>query len=62
MWNNKLIYKIKITNSNDENKIIILKQTKNHHSDQFSSVAQSCPILCDPMDCNMPVFPILLQL
>ena len=22
---------------------------------QFSSVAQSCPTLCDPMDCSMPV-------
>ena len=25
---------------------------------QFSSVAQSCPTLCDPMDCRMPGFPI----
>ena len=24
------------------------------HSVQFSSVAQSCPTLCDPMDCSMP--------
>ena len=24
---------------------------------QFSSVAQSCPTLCDPMDCSMPDFP-----
>ena len=23
---------------------------------QFSSVAQSCPTLCDPIDCSMPVF------
>ena len=23
---------------------------------QFSSVAQSCPALCDPMDCSMPGF------
>ena len=23
----------------------------------FSSVAQSCPTLCDPMDCSMPGFP-----
>ena len=28
----------------------------------FSSVAQSCPTLCDPMDCSMPGFPILHQL
>ena len=26
---------------------------------QFSSVAQSCPTLCDPMDCSTPDFPVL---
>ena len=25
---------------------------------QFSSVTQSCPTLCDPMDCSMPSFPV----
>ena len=25
---------------------------------QFSSVAQSCPILCNPMDCSMPGIPV----
>ena len=25
-----------------------------NHTVQFSSVTQSCPILCDPMDCSMP--------
>ena len=25
---------------------------------QFNSVAQSCPTLCDPMDCSMPGFPV----
>ena len=29
---------------------------------RFSSVAQSCPTLCDPMDCSMPVFPVHHQL
>ena len=24
----------------------------------FSSVAQSCPILCDPMDCSTPGLPV----
>ena len=24
----------------------------------FSSVAQSCPILCNPMDCSMPGLPV----
>ena len=28
----------------------------------FSSVAQSCPTLCDPMDCIMPGFPVHQQL
>ena len=28
---------------------------------QFSSVAQSCPTLCDPMDCSMPGFPVHQQ-
>ena len=27
-----------------------------HYSVQFSSVAQSCPILCDPVDCSVPDF------
>ena len=29
---------------------------------QFSSVAHSCPNLCDPMDCSMPGFPVHHQL
>ena len=29
---------------------------------QFSSVAQSCPTLCDPMDCCRPGFPVHHQL
>ena len=28
----------------------------------FSSVAQSCLTLCDPMDCSMPGFPVYHQL
>ena len=28
----------------------------------FSSVAQSCPTLCNPIDCNMPGFPVHQQL
>ena len=28
----------------------------------FSSVAQSCPTLCDPMDCSMPGLPAYHQL
>ena len=29
---------------------------------QFSSVVQSCPTLCNPMDCSMPGFPVHHQL
>ena len=29
---------------------------------QFSSVTQACPILCDPMDCSAPGFPVHHQL
>ena len=29
---------------------------------QFSSVAQSCPTLCNPMDCSLPGFPVHHQL
>ena len=29
---------------------------------QFISVAQSCPTLCDPVDCSMPGYPVYHQL
>ena len=29
-----------------------------HSSVQFSSIAQSCPTLCDPMNHSMPGFPV----
>ena len=29
---------------------------------QFSSDAQSCPTLCDPMNCSTPGFPVHHQL
>ena len=41
----------------------IIPQTLNAtYSLQFSLVAQSSPILCDPMDCSTPGFPVLHQL
>ena len=36
--------------------------TKCWHWVQFSSVAQSCPTLCDPKDCGTPGFPVHHQL
>ena len=32
------------------------------HTSKFSSVAQSCPTLCHPMDCSMPGLPVHHQL
>ena len=32
------------------------------YSVQFSSVTQSCPTLCNPMDCSMPGLPVHHQL
>ena len=32
------------------------------HSVQFSSVVQSCPTLCNPMNCSMPGLPVHHQL
>ena len=36
--------------------------SQHHVSVQFSSVAQSCPTLCDPMNHSMPGFPVHHQL
>ena len=36
--------------------------TTTHFSVQFSSVAQSCSTLCNPMDCRMPGLPVHCQL
>ena len=33
-----------------------------HLNYQFSSAAQSCPTVCNPMDCSMPGFPVHHQL
>ena len=40
----------------------ILASPLHRGSVQFSSVAQSCPTLCDPMDCRTPGFPVHHQL
>ena len=38
------------------------RSTASCHVGQFSSVAQSCPTLCNPMYCSMPGFPVHHQL
>ena len=41
----------------------IFKNVPNHYSSvQFSSVTQSCPNLCNPMDCSTPGFSVLQYL
>ena len=38
-------------------------KTENYNSSvQFSSVTQSCPTLCDPVNCSMPGLPVYHQL
>ena len=34
------------------------RPTSHYYHIQFSSVAQSCPTLCDPMNCSMPGLPV----
>ena len=38
------------------------QKKKTKETVQFSSVAQLCPTLCDPMDCSTPGFPVHHQL
>ena len=40
----------------------MLRIQKPQFTNVFSSVAQSCPILCDPMVCSTPGFPVHHQL
>ena len=39
-----------------------MRTTQENVSVQFSSGAQSCPTLCDPMDCSTPGLPVHHQL
>ena len=41
---------------------ICVPTVHNAYSVQFSSVAQSCPTLCDPMNCSTPGLPVHHQL
>ena len=46
----------------EHNKKFKPKSTVKRSSVQFSSAAQSCPTLCDPMDCSMPGLPVYHKL
>ena len=48
-------------------KVMLVRQKLNKHNKsnsqaQFSSVTQSCPTLCDPMDHSTPGLPVHHQL
>ena len=42
--------------------VIFLHTGLRFQLDQFSSVAQSCPMICDPVDCSTPGIPVHHQL
>ena len=47
----------------EQTKYPLMDKEKNYiHVYQFSSVTQSCPTLCDPMDSSTPGFPVHHQL
>ena len=62
MWQ-KSAYRLNKGNGVDPcNKMWLLSYCLDKKSVQYSSVAQSCPTLCDPMDFSMPGFPVHHQL
>ena len=38
--------------------VVCICQSQSSNLRYISSVTQSCPTLCDPMDCSMPGFPV----
>ena len=46
----------------DVESLVLATKLPNYFSSQFSSVAQSCPTLCDPMNCSTPGLPVHHQL
>ena len=47
---------------NKEDVVCVHTHTYTQWNIQFSSVAQACLTLCDPMDCSMPGLPVYHQL
>ena len=65
MWNlktytNELIYKAETHRHRKQT--YGYQRGKGRGVVQFSPVAQSCPTLCDPMDCSTPGLPVCHQL
>ena len=59
-WNENGSYTSAVFLPKTQNPSIIMKELS--HSVQFSSVAQSCPTLCDLMNCSTPGLPVHHQL
>ena len=57
-WSGTLTPLLLMTSSKEP---LVLRQLQ-FSSVQFSSVTQSCPTLCNPMDCSMPGLPVHHQL
>ena len=58
-YNNTVVYKI---NTQKPIPFLYSKKLWNQSHNQFSSVAQLCLTLCDPIACSMPGFPVHHQL
>ena len=58
-WTNKQNWSV---HTKDHHSALKRKEILTCHSVQFSSVTQSCPTLCHPMDCSTPCFPVHHQL
>ena len=60
--NFEFCYKMKKKELMDSHKSLIKRNLFCIVSVQFNSVTQSCPILCNPMDCSTPGLPVHHQL
>ena len=58
-WTNKQNWSV---HTKDHYSALKRKEILTFSSVQFNSVTQSCPTLCDPMDCSTPGFPVHHQL
>ena len=47
---------------NETSHRIVVSSSSSNSSSSSSSLVQSCPTLCDPIDCSMPDFPVHHQL
>ena len=57
-----MLYYITVLSEGRKNTSVILPAQHLNHVNQFNSVTQLCPTLCDTMDCSMSGFPVHHQL